>query len=854
MSSRTVAAPHGAREKPLAAYNRKRRFNLTPEPRGTWAASAEGDPRFVVQQHHASVMHFDFRLEIAGVLVSWAVPKGPSLSTADKRLAVQTEDHPLSYADFEGSIPKGEYGGGHVIVWDHGSWTADGDARAGLENGHLSFVLHGEKLRGRFGLIRTRGKVTQGPRSTWLLMKKDDEFADRTATQSIVQREPHSVLSGQSVAQLRQGPKPTRAKAHPRRKLPEDIEIQLASPALSAPEKRDWLYEVKFDGYRIQVRLEGGTVSMQSRNGLDWTKQFPILADRLNSLQTDGTVLDGELCFMTPEGKSSFQDLQRSLPRGSGKPDARDQQRLVIYFFDLLFLDGDDLRAEPLFRRKQLLKKLLSTKGISSSTGPLRYSDHVEGEGRLAFTQACVAGLEGLIGKRRNSPYRAGRGGDWIKLKCHRRQEFVIVGYTRPQGARSGFGALLLATREGSTWKYRGKVGTGFDDTSLRELSKLLKARTTETTVLDKPPRLPGVFWVKPDLLCEVRYAELTRDGVLRHASFQGLRLDKPGTAVSLDRPQAAKRARGRADVDDGQLTEDEHTVQGVAITHPERVVDARSGLSKGALARYYAQVSALLLPYASNRPLALVRCPQGNAQQCFFQKHKTAGFGASVHQRRVSGQDIVFIDDATGLLQLVQFNVIELHGWGSTLNHPSKPSWIVMDLDPDIVLPFSAVIDAALEVREAFASMGLKSWVKTTGGKGLHVIIPIEAREGWQAVKNFSHAVADAFASRAPDRYVATSSKAKRAGRIFIDYLRNGEGATAVLPYSVRARPGSTVAVPVAWQDLPHLDPQEFSVSTSKTWLKPRRKDPWLQLLHCAQGLPDWDVQPGASRKRQRL
>ena len=834
----TATARRKAAKLPLALYNQKRRFNVTREPRGGRVMASKGSLRFVVQQHHASVMHYDFRLQINGVLVSWAVPKGPSLAVADKRLAVQTENHPLSYAAFEGEIPQGEYGGGRVIVWDEGAWLPDGDATAGLKKGHLSFVLKGQKLQGRFGLIRTRGKVAEGPRSTWLLMKKADDFADKAGQKGIVLREPASVLSslrvdeiGTPAARAASAPKGARAAT-----LPEQVDLQLATLVERPPDTGDWLYEVKFDGYRVLVRLEGGEVSLHSRNGLNWSGQFPAINAALARLHSANALLDGELCYVTPEGQSSFQQLQRALPRGGGKPEPDDQARLAIYFFDLLFLNGKDLRDQPLAARKQQLKKLLSATAAKIGKWPLLYSDHLEARGRMAFTQACTAGLEGLIGKRRDSPYTGGRSKDWIKLKCQKRQEFVIVGYTAARGSRTGFGALLLATREGQEWKYRGKVGTGFDNAALRELTSLLKARQTTQGVLAKPPRLSGIQWVKPDLLCEVRYAEITAEGALRHGSFQGLRIDKPATEVALDQPAPSPRKRRSG----AAKTADEATVAGVRISHPERVIDERSGLSKGVLAQYYAEVGGLLLPYAGNRPLALLRCPDGSAQQCFFQKHKTAGFGAAVHQRRLSGQDILFIDDTEGLLQLVQFNVIELHGWGSTLNHPAKPGWIVIDLDPDTALPFSAVVDAALEVRDTFASLDLKCWVKTTGGKGLHVVIPIEPRAGWSAVKDFSHAIADALASRAPQRYVSNMSKAKRPGRIFIDYLRNAEGATAVLPYSVRARPGATVALPVPWQDLKHLDPQEFTVGSASRWLVKRRKDPWAELLTTSQSLPD--------------
>lgn len=906
-----TAAPRRRTPAALKRYNEKRRFDVTSEPRGEAAARSRGDA-FVVQQHDATRMHYDFRLELDGVLLSWAVPKGPSLSPDDKRLAVQTEDHPVAYRNFEGNIPHGEYGGGPVIVWDRGRWKPDGDARAALKKGHLTFSLDGEKLKGRFSLVRTRSGPKQGPKSQWLLFKRSDEHVRSGAEAEITQREPNSVISGRSVKRVGDAlaGKPRRAaaasestrsaKAKPPAKAAKQagkaskqpalssIEPQLATLVDRPPSTGRWVYEIKYDGYRMLASLDRGKVQLRSRNQLDWTRTFPGIAEALAKLDVASAVLDGEVCYVTEDGRSSFQDLQRVLPRGGGEIRADQQKQLAFYVFDVLHHDGVDVRDEPLVDRKLRLKILLGKK----PPWPLVYSDHIEGDGHTAFTQACANGLEGLIAKRRDAGYHSGRSADWLKLKCHKRQEFVIVGYTASQ-ARAGFRSLLLGVREGKALRYCGKVGTGFDQALLEDIGARLHKLVIDEPAVDDPPRMRDAIWVKPQLVCEVEYTEMTRDGALRHPSFQGLREDKPARQVKREKAvpvdaiededmqanrtdtETAKPKRGKAarlssprkrgssragaagddeEAPDSRLRGNDRVssassrksrggstaeIGGVRISHADRVMDEASGLTKRELAEYHEFVAPLLLPYAQRRPIALVRCPQGDAQQCFFQKHKLPGLGDEVKKARIAGNEVIYVENASGILELVQFNAIELHGWGATMDAPDKPDWIVIDLDPDTALKFSDVVEAALEVRENLTRIGLTSFVKTTGGKGLHLVVPLQPHADWDTVKGFAQAIASTMAEQQPDRYVANMSKAKRKGRIFIDYLRNGQGSTAVLPYSPRARPGATIAMPIEWKDIRKLDPKEFTVRSAQRWLKKRKRDPWAELLGMRQRLP---------------
>ncbi|WP_428311993.1 DNA ligase D [Hydrocarboniphaga sp.] len=903
----TAKKQTSARADPLQHYNTKRRFDVTSEPAGKHKRGKAGFA-YVIQQHDATRMHFDFRLELDGVLLSWAVPKGPSLSVQEKRLAVQTEDHPLDYRDFEGHIPEGEYGGGPVIVWDRGTWTPEDDPRRGMEKGHLTFALHGEKLQGRFQLVRLKGRgkeLDRGPKSIWLLMKRSDEFVREGAAAEPTQKLTRSVISGKTVKQIGQrkdAAKPPHAdtaatRAHaaknkasklsavltpPSRPSPasggrskasslpcsrarvtvgakklaellENLSPQLAQLTETVPEAGDYRYEVKFDGYRLLAGVADGAAQLRSRNNINWTDTFPDIKAAVAALAAKQAVIDGELCYLKPDGRSDFQLLQNTLGMRGGKGRMPQQpiehRNLVFYVFDLLFENGEDLRPLPLSQRKQRLAALMKR----NRSPVLRYSEDLDGEARTILAQACKLGLEGIIGKKADAPYREGRSRDWIKLKCNQRQEFVIVGYSESD-ARAGFRSLLLGLRDNGELRFAGRVGTGFNDQSIADLSKRLKKLVIEKSALAKPPKERGLIWVKPELVCEVSYTEMTRDGSLRHPSFEGLRLDKPAKDVVRETPEkppkkAAVKAAKKVVKASTTKSGSDDTVAGVRISHPERIMDEDSGLTKLQLAQYHQLIADSMMIEAANRPLAVVRCPQGDVHECFFQKNLTPGIGPHVKSLKHAGLPGLLVTEPRGIIELVQFNAMELHGWGSKMPRPEQPDWLIFDLDPDTSLKFSDVVNAALELREILKSAGLPTFVKTTGGKGLHVVVPLIPSAEWDEVKEFCKQVAQTLAQMQPERYVANMAKAKRGGKIFIDYLRNGRGATAVLPYSPRARPGAPVALPIEWSQLKAgLDPREFRVDNAAQWLR-KRRDPWKALRESAVTLPKLVSMPARRR-----
>ena len=836
----------------LSRYNAMRDFDVTEEPSGEVKRTKSGHA-FVVQKHDATALHYDFRLELDGVMLSWAVPKGPSLNPQDKRLAMQTEDHPLDYRNFEGTIPEGQYGGGPVIVWDRGTWEPVGDPHEGLQRGRLDFSLDGEKLHGRFVLVRTR---SQGKRAAWLLMKRTDEHVSTT---KLTEKRPESVLTGRTIEDIvagvparapaksksrsRSRSKAKRSAPKPSAKLPAfgSIAPALATLVGDVPERGDWIYEIKYDGYRTLAWLDHGNVKLASRKGLDWTSKYRAIAAALSRVRAQTAIFDGEVAYVLDDGRTSFQKLQNTL----GGASAKEHGRLVYFIFDLLFYDGEDLRDWPLRERKEKLRTLLAGEDL-----PLKSSDDVA-DGDAFFREACKLDLEGIIGKRADMPYRSGRGRDWIKVKCQKRQELVIVGFTPPHGRRTGIGALLLGVheRKNEALRYAGKVGTGFSNDTLIDLAKRLRKLEIATPSVAGAPRLTAATWVEPKLVAEIKFSEWTSDGALRHPSFQGLRLDKaPGEVVREVEKPAPKTAHAKLST--------KPRVGDVAVSHPERVIDTESGLTKLDLVRYASAVAETMLPYVAKRPLMLLRCPggtQGGAAfrqsdrrrgrqnvSCFVQKHSGQGVSSKNMGRKViDGEEALFVTEAEQLVVLAQNNAIEIHGWGSTLPKWDRPDWIVLDLDPDEELPFSRVVDAAFELRAALKTLSLESWVKTTGGKGLHVVIPIARRYDWAAVKAASQKLAELMSEAAPDRYVANMGKKHRVGKIFIDYLRNSQGATAVLPYSARARPGLPVALPIAWKDLKSIDPHDFTIATVPAMLEKRRRDPWADLLTARQTLP---------------
>ena len=640
---------------------------------------------------------------------------------------------------------------------------------------------------------------------------------------------------------------------------------QLATLVDDVPTQGDWVYEVKYDGYRAIATLDEGKVRIASRNGKDWTDHFALVAEALTHVRAKTAVFDGEIAYVMEDGRTDFQKLQNAL---SGSANAG---RLVYFVFDLLHYDGVDLTDETLEVRKAKLRTILAGEGP-----PLKMGEHTRGSGKELFAQACKMGLEGIIAKRADRPYRAGRGADWVKVKCQKRQEMVIVGSTAPKGARTGIGALLLGVREGKTYRYAGKVGTGFTRASLDDLTKRLAKLAVDEAPVTGAPRMRDARWVRPDLVCEVRFTEWTRDGSLRHPTFEGLREDKkpenvvrevesavvPVEEKASPAPKARTKTRASSArrADDG----DEVKVGNLVITHPERVVDKETGITKGDLARYAGVMAPLLLPFAKKRPLMLVRCTEAwdgagfgsqgkrpKRASCFVQKHSGRGLVANIGRGEVDGEEVLFVRSEEEIVSLAQLNSVELHGWGSRMPSYDKPDWIVFDLDPDVGLPFARVVEAALDLRDELAKMGLVTFVKTTGGKGLHVVVPLTPKDDWDVVSGFATAVAEGMVKREPKKFVATMTKAARTGKIFVDHFRNGRGATAILPYSPRARTGATVALPVTWKELPAIDPQAFTVLTVPALLAKRRVDPWAGLLTTKQTLPR--ELAAALRKRAR-
>ncbi|OBU65384.1 DNA ligase D [Stenotrophomonas maltophilia] len=823
----------------LHQYRRKRRLGggagQTPEPDDM---PVPGDPRhrpaFVIQLHHASSRHYDFRLEMDGVLKSWAVPKGPSLRPGEKRLAVEVEDHPLSYARFEGDIPEGHYGAGHVDVFDHGTWACDGDPLQALAAGRIDFVLHGQRLAGGWKLVRTAMK---GRQVQWLLIKRDDDEA-RDAEADDLLDQPLSTRA-RAPAQTAAG-KAARAARAPARKAdarwraralrldgargtpyPRGFKPQLTDHRDSAPDGDRWLHEIKWDGYRLLAELHDGEVKLRSRNGLDWTADFPEVAQAVLALPLRDVRLDGELVVLDKEGRSDFAALQRVIDGSSKQP-------LRYIVFDLPGIAGADISRCALLERKALLKDLLGSK-----PGILAFSEHVIDHGPQVFEASGAAGFEGIVSKQVDAPYVNTRARSWVKVKHEDTDEFVIVGHTAPKGARVGFGSLLLATPGKEGLRYVGRVGTGFDDAGLRALSDALQPLAVKAPVVQLPAHVPfragSVRWVKPVVVAEVAFRGWGKEGLLRQASFKRLRSDK----------QREDLAVNAANVDPGGE---------VQITHPERVVFPKRKLSKGDVADYYRRMARWILPEIAGRPLSLLRCPDGVGRPCFFQKHHGAGLGDAVHavplQQKRGQEDYVYIDDARGLLQLVQMNTLELHPWGATVADPEHPDRLVFDLDPGEGVSWAQVKAGARDVRDRLQEIGLQSFVRLSGGKGVHVVVPLLPTAGWDQAKAFCEAFAQAMAQQAPDRYVATMSKAKRGGVIFIDWLRNARGATSVCSWSLRARESGGVAVPLRWEELARARAADaFTLDKALARAERLKADPWQGIERLKQTLPRMDL-----------
>ncbi|POM10797.1 DNA ligase D [Pseudomonas sp. WP001] len=815
--------------KPLGEYNRKRDFEITAEPAGESPAGKRNASAlsFVIQKHAARNLHYDFRLELDGVLLSWAVPKGPSLDPSQKRLAVHVEDHPLSYGGFEGSIPAGQYGAGDVIVWDRGIWQPHDDPHKAYAAGKLKFGLVGEKLTGDWTLVRTRLKGS-GDKEQWLLIKEKDQQARPSAEYDIVAAQPASVLSdavvGKPKAKTNTPAKPKAAPKASTRKaataVPEAFSPQLATLVDRAPEG-DWHYEIKFDGYRILTRILKGEVRLFTRNGHDWTERLPRQAKALQALKLKDSWLDGEVVSLNDDGLPDFQALQNAFDIGRSLD-------IVYYLFDAPFLDGRDQREEPLESRRAALESALS----ASKSKLLRFSEAFAADHRDIFQSACDLALEGVIGKRAGSPYVSSRSADWIKLKCRLRQEFVIVGYTRPQGSRTGFGALLLAVNDDAGLVYAGRVGTGFDQASLKAIYAQLTPLERTDSPLQKPltsAQARGVHWVEPRLVGEVQFAQWTREGLVRQAAFVGMRTDKPAEQIIHEQPRTATSVTAPKAKKPEKAVK---TVKAMKITHPDRVIDTQSGTQKQALAQFYADISASILPFLRNRPVSLLRAPEGIEGEQFFQKHSermTIPHIKQLDQALDPGHArLMEIDSADALIGAVQMGTVELHTWGATTDKIETPDLFVLDLDPDPALPWKSMLEAAQLTLSVLDEIGLQAFVKTSGGKGFHLIVPLARRDNWDTVKAFAKAIAQ-FMTRLPERFTATSGPKNRVGKIFIDYLRNARGASTVAAYSVRARPGLPVSVPVSRDELNDLrGAQQWTVANLHERLRDLKDDPW--------------------------
>jgi bifunctional non-homologous end joining protein LigD len=826
---------------------------------------------YVVQKHAASRLHYDLRLEMGGVLKSWAVPKGPSLDPDEKRLAVHVEDHPVEYGSFEGVIPEGEYGGGTVMLWDFGEWVPEGDAETKYRKGHLTFHLQGRKLKGAWTLARMGGPSSDKGKN-WLLMKKRDEHAGTGSDDDLLGKGSFSEATGRTMDQIRRSrdrvwsgtegeiapdpaslpPDPASLPGARPSAMPAEARPQLAKLVKEPPPGDQWVHEVKYDGYRILCFKRGDDIRLVSRTGHDWTGRFPSIVKELSSMPVRNVILDGEIVVLRPDGTTDFQALQNAyeglVPWGK-------VGRIGYYVFDLLHYEGYDLTRTPLLHRKELLGKIL----LRSPSQSLLYGDHIQGRGHTVYRQACRLGMEGIVSKRGESRYEQRRAASWLKVKCQKRQEFVIGGYTEPSGSRAGFGALLLGyyAKPGEL-AYAGRVGTGFNEASLRVIASALKPLEQRQSPFRNPPQgreARSVHWVRPELVAEVEFTEWTKEGILRHPSFKGLRPDKKPREVTLERedppsaPAAVTRRSGEATKASPPKQGGQGKIAGITMTNPERILYPDQGLTKSAVAAYYETVAERIIPHLRERPLSLVRCPQGRQRKCFYQKHLTEQTPAVVQEIPVQEKEekrmYVAVNDLQGLISLVQLGVLEFHPWGSRADRLEQPDRLIFDLDPGEGVHHRQIVESVQLLRTLLEELGLVCFLKATGGKGYHVVAPIVRGPGWEEVKSFALKVAEVMVRMRPTLLVSVMSKAKRKGRIFVDYLRNGRGSTAVAPFSTRARAGAPVAAPISWDELtPSLTPDLYRVGNISELLS--RPDPWADFFGIRQSL--------SKRTRRRL
>ncbi len=851
--------------KKLEAYRAKRDFSQTREPSGEAAVAASNRLRFVIQKHAATRLHYDLRLELDGVFKSWAVTKGPSLDPHDRRLAVEVEDHPLDYGDFEGTIPKGQYGGGTVLLWDRGYWEPEAtSAHAGLAKGDLKFRLDGDRLHGSWVLVRIKNDRTGGKRTNWLLIKHRDEWAREGAGGP---EEDRSVASGRGMEEIAAGvgqaPKPfitaaadgptpgaaavwdsttglvpeTKPKRTARGKkapgLPEFLEPQLATLVDRPPGGAGWSHEIKFDGYRVQLRVQGGAASVRTRKGLDWTQKFAAIAKAAGDLPD--CIIDGEAVALDANGAPDFAALQAALSEGKS-------DRLVYFAFDLLHTADEDLRPLPLAERNARLRPLLQ----GDPTTQIRYVDHFSTGGDAVLASACRMSLEGIVSKRLDAPYQAGRGDTWVKSKCRAGHEVVIGGWSTTNG---NFRSLLVGAHRDGHFVYLGRVGTGFGAAKVRELVPKLAALEQDKNPFSgvgAPKRPAGVHWVKPHLVAEIEFAGWSSDGLVRQAAYKGLREDKPADEVEGEGPAAP--AETEVVTPAPRAASGSNVVTGVTISSPDKVMWTEAdhdgqAITKLDLARYYETVGPWMMRHLKGRPCSIIRYPEGIGGQAFFQRHGMAGQSNLIELVTFTNdrKPYLQIDRIEGLAAVAQVAALELHPWNCYPHHPELPGRLVFDLDPAPDLPFTAVIDGATELKERLEALGLVCFCKTTGGKGLHVVTPLtlekKGHPDWPTAKAFAQAICRAMMEDAPDRYLINMSKKLRTGKIFLDYLRNDRMSTAVAPLSPRARPGAPVSMPVVWAQVKAgLDPARYNMRTVPDLLT--KSEAWAEYCDCERPL----------------
>jgi bifunctional non-homologous end joining protein LigD len=884
--------PAGALEEQLKRYREMRDFKVTAEPRGNKAAmpgvAHKGAPLpFVVQKHAATRLHYDFRLAWNGVLKSWAVAKGPSDLPADKRLAVQVEDHPIEYGNFEGTIPKGQYGGGSVMLWDFGEWEPVkeySDVDRALSEGHLKFDLKGQKMHGRWALVRMKTHDARPGKPNWLLIKDRDQFARTEDQPSMTDRFPDSAISERTIEQIgeasdrvwhsnrpadqqREAAKPSTPrnktksrpsfanalKSVPKEKFPRFIAPQLAKPSTVPPSSDDWIHELKLDGYRIQIQIRPSTssgkngVSLLTRKGLDWTHRMPTLAHAATQIPCKSAIFDGETVVLDEKGVTSFADLQAAFQEGA-------KVQLNYFAFDLLHLDGHNLRRLSLSKRKEMLAKLLAPLDEDS---PIRLSEHFDGNGREIFSKACSLGAEGIVSKLASASYSSTRDSSWIKSKCFQEQEFVIGGFTDPSNGSTGVGALLIGYYDRGKLLYAGRSGTGFTQKTQHTLHKLLRNLEQSKSPFADLPRSAsrGVHWVKPEAVAQISFSNWTRDNLIRQAAFKGLREDKPAREVVREKAEQLesvapatthppKSTSKSVSCRNSKTVHPNASKTDLPLTHPGKILDPELGMTKLMLANYYVAVAEHMLPHIADRPLSIVRCPEGIGKPCFFQKHIGMSLPSGISgvpvpdKKNGKIEKYLTLNTPEGLLGLAQMGVLEIHPWGSTNGSLEKPDRIIFDLDPDESIDWKTLAATAKTFRSRLEDLGLTSFLKTTGGKGLHVVVPIRPENEWPTVKEFAHSLVLGVEKTRPDLYVTKMTKAIRKNRIYLDYLRNDRGSTAVAPYSTRARSGAPVALPLDWNDLNTKSRPAFHVTDFNNWRKRLATDPWAEMPKIKQRL----------------